>query len=422
MKKRTARKNITSFFLVLAMILTMRPVPVQAAAVSISPSGNSNTIYVGATFKIKPKGSYKKVTWKSNRKALTVTQKGVVTAKKAGYAEITATFTLKNNKKVKKYCSFEIENSDRIIEVADATDSLAKEIHGYLTSNKPFSLVYYGKQDKAIEVIQELREKIGKINEYGVLFQYDDSVSTLPGAFPAPYPCNTGWLFHVTKNDCKLYNYSVKFYKQVVEDLTNCLFCDDFDEENDNYVFYPNGKLVYARSFSTWQDYEAALKADKSYSMCPNSCETSNARQCWLLANNKFYDLSQAMQVWVVSKQGFFSGGTTLEDRTELGLFGMTYAQTTDGGESHHESDVVRMKNMAENIADGTCGDFANYEVTAFTQLGIEAEYQGDGGHAWSVVYPYNADGQKLKLIFNWHLWYGNDSSHGTSDTEDMIY
>ena len=223
-------------------------------------------------------------------------------------------------------------------------------------------------------------------------------------------------LYEVTKSDCKLYNYSLKYFKRLVIKSLGLSFNDDVDD-NMNHIFYPGGRLAFARKYATWQEYKAAVIAndmedDEGYivnNLRPNGCEDDdNLRKYWIQANTKFCDMSQAMKVWVIENAQFFCGTSTAEDKVKYNMFEMTYGDPA--GISNTQSEMEQMKVMSENKAIGVCHDYAKYEVTVFNQLGIKAVYDRDGGHAWSVVYPTNADGKKLKLIFDYYLYYGAES------------
>lgn len=79
----------------------------------ITLSAKKKTLTAGSKFKlkvkkVKPAKANKKVTWKTSKKTVaTVSKTGVVTAKKAGTAKITA--TSKSNKKVKAVCTITVK-------------------------------------------------------------------------------------------------------------------------------------------------------------------------------------------------------------------------------------------------------------------------------------------------------------------------
>lgn len=82
--------------LVLALMLTVLLLPVNAEAAeakSIKLNKSKMTIYVGAKTTLKNTGTANKVKWSSTKPSVaSVTQKGVVTAKKAGKATIVAKY------------------------------------------------------------------------------------------------------------------------------------------------------------------------------------------------------------------------------------------------------------------------------------------------------------------------------------------
>lgn len=419
MRKNNAIKRMTALFLMLIMVVTILPQPVQAAGVSVTPGFMEVT--VGTSVQLKVKGSYKKVTWSSdNRSIATVNSKGKVTTKKKGFVRINATIILKNGKKTSGYSHIRVDSYGKMVTLKTADDATARKVHGYLTSNTPFSLIYYGSRSQSASVLKKLKTKVGKINEYGVLFQNEDAKVVNTG--------KNGYLYEVTKSDCKLYNYSVKFFKRLVTETINGVF-GDLEEDAEGYMFKPDGRLATAKKYATWQEYRAAVIAnDEKYvegeawnNLRPRGCgEDDNLRKYWLLANTRFCDLSQAMKVWVIDGNGYFGAGNLSEDQNEV--LCMTYGETDNCHQGKYQSDLERMKLMVTNKADGVCEDFANYEITLFRQLGIKAEFDHDGGHAWSVVYPTNADGKKLKYIFSYSLKYDNESSYGKCSSESDIY
>lgn len=99
-------KNKLSNLVVVALCITMLPVPEVRAAKKSTVTGSMQLV-VGQSKTIKVKGSYiKSKKYKtSNKKIATVTKKGKVTAKKVGKCKITVTLKYKKSKKytTKKY-------------------------------------------------------------------------------------------------------------------------------------------------------------------------------------------------------------------------------------------------------------------------------------------------------------------------------
>lgn len=88
---RTSKGRLAALALIAALVLPAFS-PQQAAAKSaLRLSRKKATLKIGASLKLKVKGTKKKVKWTTNRKKVaTVSKKGKVTAKKAGTAKITA--------------------------------------------------------------------------------------------------------------------------------------------------------------------------------------------------------------------------------------------------------------------------------------------------------------------------------------------
>lgn len=86
--KRFLKKVITVFVVVMMAISVM---PMTQADAAVRLSASKKTVYVGESFTLKVSGTSKTVKWSSSKKSVaSVTQKGKVTAKKAGKATITA--------------------------------------------------------------------------------------------------------------------------------------------------------------------------------------------------------------------------------------------------------------------------------------------------------------------------------------------
>ena len=234
-------RKLTALLLTVLMAAAVLPQPVQAAGVSVTPGFMEVT--VGTSVQLKVKGSYKKVTWSSdNRSIATVNSKGKVTTKKKGFVRINATIILKNGKKTSGYSHIQVDSYGKLVTLKTADDATARKVHGYLTSNTPFSLIYYGNRSQSASVLKKLKTKVGKINEYGVLFQNEDAKVVNTG--------KNGYLYEVTKNDCQLYNYSLKYFKRIVKESLGS-FYDEIDSNN-NYIYKPGGRLEFARKFSSW--------------------------------------------------------------------------------------------------------------------------------------------------------------------------
>ncbi|MCI6498412.1 MAG: Ig-like domain-containing protein [Lachnospiraceae bacterium] len=92
-------RKLLSLLLILALCFTFIPTVNVEAASKVKINKTSTTIYVGKTETLKISGTSKAVKWKtSNKSVATVSNKGEVTAKKAGTATITAKVSGKSYK------------------------------------------------------------------------------------------------------------------------------------------------------------------------------------------------------------------------------------------------------------------------------------------------------------------------------------
>lgn len=84
-------RKILSLLLVFGMLCSISTVATTSEAAAIKLNKKKKTMYVGSSYTLKVKRTKKKVKWKSNKKSVaTVTKKGVVRARSAGSAKITA--------------------------------------------------------------------------------------------------------------------------------------------------------------------------------------------------------------------------------------------------------------------------------------------------------------------------------------------
>lgn len=117
-------KRVLSLFLVIVLTLALGPSLHADAATKISKT--NATLKVGSKLTLKISGTKSKVTWKSNKTAVaTVSSKGVVTAKSAGKAKISAkidkktytcTVTVKKNTDYTGWVPYSTDNINNLID------------------------------------------------------------------------------------------------------------------------------------------------------------------------------------------------------------------------------------------------------------------------------------------------------------------
>jgi hypothetical protein len=417
-------KPSTPALLLLFLLLALTLIPTTANAASVSISPTKQTVYAGATVTIKPSGSYKSVKYTSSKTSVaTVSSKGKVTAKKAGTTTISVKFTLKNKKTTTKKCTITVKAmpSDTIT-VTSANAAAAQQIAAKLDAGSAFNiLVTASSQGSAKKVMASLQTLVGQQNDYGVIFQYNDDCTNSNGTAGTAYPSKTnptGYIFAVTKNDCLIYQYAKTFWSKLLDIVIGDTFYDGFDAD-ENPTFDVNGRLAFARSCSSWQDYAAKCR---SININPHNITNVNNdyqyRVAWQLANMKLKDMSQAMKVWLLSQSSYFSTAMN-EEWKSWGCYGMIYSEK-GSQQAKKESTVSRMKNAATNNAYGVCADFVYYEMTVLEQVGITAEYIGGTGHAYAKVKATNTDGKALVLCFDYYLDYG--TRNGYCKDESLVY
>ena len=123
-------RRITSLLLMAVMVAGLLAVPggnVQAAKKKVQLNKKTVTLEVGkkVTLKLKNAPKKKKITWSSNKKKIaTVSKKGVVTAKKAGKANITAKVSGK-----KYVCKVTVNNKKKGTNITE-TDAILTNTEG----------------------------------------------------------------------------------------------------------------------------------------------------------------------------------------------------------------------------------------------------------------------------------------------------
>lgn len=122
-------KKFISIFLSLVLILTLAG-PYQVSAATIKINKTKATIEIDSTLKLKITGTTSKVTWKSSKSSIaSVSNSGIVTAKKIGKASITATV---NSKRIT--CIITVIDKKKISTIADVVSALKKQ--GLLTGEE----------------------------------------------------------------------------------------------------------------------------------------------------------------------------------------------------------------------------------------------------------------------------------------------
>ncbi len=122
-------KKFISLFIALALIVTLSRL-VQVSAATIKINKTKATIEIDSTLKLKVTGTISKVTWKSSKSSIaSVNNSGIVTAKKIGKTNITATA---NSKRIT--CIITVIDKKKISTIADVVSALKRQ--GLLTGEE----------------------------------------------------------------------------------------------------------------------------------------------------------------------------------------------------------------------------------------------------------------------------------------------
>lgn len=160
------KKMFKLFAVVLSfvMVITILTPISTAQAATIKLNCTKKTIYEGDTFKLKVKGTKKKVKWSSSNKSIaSVNSKGVVTGKCDGKATITAKVSGKKLKckiVVKKYIF--VDDSDNDDEDADDDNSSDDKNNTTTSETKPIDII-----SNNIATLKKYIKSNGGNNSYG---------------------------------------------------------------------------------------------------------------------------------------------------------------------------------------------------------------------------------------------------------------
>lgn len=157
-------KNIRKFlsvFLALVILVNFTPSATQSALAKGKLNTESVTLKIGQTKKLKVTGIQKKITWSSNNKSVaSVSQKGIVKAKKAGFAKIyaeagnhifTCTVTVKKATNTsKEKTTIQLDKTALTMDLGD-TDAISVSV----TPASKQSKVKWTSEDTSIAVVYD---------------------------------------------------------------------------------------------------------------------------------------------------------------------------------------------------------------------------------------------------------------------------
>jgi hypothetical protein len=169
-----SKKIILMMLLSVVILLTLGNAKTSA---KVKLNKTKVTIHVGESYKLKFKGTKKKVTWKSSKKSVvTVNKKGVVTGKKAGKSIITA----KVGKKKLKCKVTVIVKANKSKKNNGDIEMMSKQIVTTI-DGKEVSVTW--KDNDSVKALKELlkdKSIVIKMSKYGGFEQVGSIGKTLP--------------------------------------------------------------------------------------------------------------------------------------------------------------------------------------------------------------------------------------------------
>lgn len=349
------------------------------------------------------------------------------------------------------------------LKLEKSEETVAEKIDIQLRKHKRLKLKVYAGRKASQKIISDVKEKIKKVNRYGVVFQHDGGKKR-KGFYE----------YHITTENARLYDRSILFFEKIYKKVKTGYKKEEFkDSDSDynpvsaykmkknDYEKFRNGKElrlhiiydffvmqasrgqksignterttkdIYAPSlkyvFGENSELDYTVLADK-YLVKSRTNELVNLKSYdefvaeikdvdsfvekyefigtepytdsdYLVMNHDFYELSDAMKIYVIDKSKYFN----LHD-SNAG-FGMDYSYAAVG-ESYHRTDDGAMKALLDNKAIGVCIDFARYTSLIFKQLDIETYYvsKDEINHAFSVVKVKNSKGKVLWIPFDYGI------------------
>lgn len=335
------------------------------------------------------------------------------------------------------------------ISVTKATKAVARSIHSLIIQGKSVTLKVLGNKAKSQKKVTSLQNKIKKVNEQGVIFQYAKGKKT--GKY---------YTYKISSSNAKLYKYSVAFIKK----LHNKFFKDkNTKREYEDRLVYKNRttrrlRQIYDYLVDTTRSnakfvtpniiFEACvgfspkttqatptLQYNKTYADFKNYIiknerltlidiyriplydlysfeEFRNLKGVESLLNyftypdidnktfnmlsTKFCDLSDAMKVYFIAQSEYFSYNT------QKPKFGVQYKS----GVYRAYHGLRGMQTLYNNKAKGVCQVYAMYEAQVWIQLGINYWMNASSkiNHAWTVVKVKNSKGKTLWIPFDYGI------------------
>ena len=350
----------------------------------------------------------KKVSFSSsNSKIATVTKNGKVKAVKEGYCVITA----KDTRTGKKYkCKVTVnpigDDEDLLTDVEVVDIENVKDIHDKLMACKGNLILDLKTSDKneAEKKLKNLIDNCAAYNKNAIHFTHEALTKDTKGK----YVKEKTYYAKVSIYDCQIYKYA------------NAII-----EESFNRFKYINDPIY----IEAYKKAEADFESDIIYNPLSNFSDyagyhkkTEYLKALEKVSTNSFYDLSDAMKIYVLSfaatfyPYGFLDLTSNIKpylDEKKVSSF-IKYREWPESNLSFEtkQKAAASLINMCNYNAHGVCHNFAQTEVYIFNLLGIESKYAASEkmNHAYTVVKCKNNSGKILYIPFDYMIGFHNVS------------
>lgn len=233
---------------------------------------------------------------------------------------------------------------EKTVTVKKADTKTAKKLHTQLNKGQKFYVRVAGSKTASKKLLGKVNDKIEAVNELGVRFQ-----------FSSPKKQGKYTRYTVSADKAKSYKYAV----QLIGDIRKRYLAGEFE----------------------------------FYEIINDANDGERIKE--LVAGTKFYKLSDAVKVYVLSRAFDNNGGSP-------------YIQYNDGKKykwcTNDYSDSKILSKLLKGSMKGVCHDFTNSEIVLCKQLGITCFYgiSKKENHAMSVARVKNSDGKLMYMCWNY--------------------
>lgn len=283
------------------------------------------------------------------------------------------------------------EAATKTITIKKANTSTLKKVDKELKKGKKLYLKVKGSKSGSKKLIKSVSSKIGQTNGYSVKFNYGSQKRLSQGYYR----------FTVSADNAKLYKYTVALLKDMYtreQELT-----ETFWNENKTKSIVDGNRIVDI----TEAGWDTRIVV------------TSHKKQN---GNKPFYKLSTCMQSAIIGSN-FDDNGSKYITYEYKAVTDKDFSDCDFQGYKGYSNSELMLR-LLKGQAQGVCGDFAQYQMLIFDQIGLTsylaASYE-DANHGVAVVKVKNSNGKVMWVCYDMggactfkaiiNHWGGNDWS-----------